>query len=281
MSAITRPGCDASTTTRDAEVDRLGDVVGHEQHRVLGPLPDREEEVLHRAPGLRVERAERLVEQQDVGLGRERAGDRDALAHAARELVGRVVGELGEPDDAEQLLHPLARWALRMPTHSSPNATFSRDRAPRVEAVGLEHHAAVGPGTDDRLVVDLDRARGRHVEPGDDVEQRRLPAAGRPDQAHELPVGDLEVHVVDREHRVLCGTPSPASVTSSFTTPRAMHDVPVGASRRSTTRRSRPGPRRHPVAQPAEEQVARDPDDREHDEDAKIWSTCRNRCDAR
>ena len=60
----------------------------------LRALPDREQEVLHRPAGLRVERAERLVEQQDVGLGCEGARDRDPLAHPARELVGRVVGEL-------------------------------------------------------------------------------------------------------------------------------------------------------------------------------------------
>ena len=44
--------------------------------------------------GLGVERAERLVEQQHVGLGGERPGDGHALAHAAGQLAGQRVGEL-------------------------------------------------------------------------------------------------------------------------------------------------------------------------------------------
>ena len=35
----------------------------------------------------RIERAEGLVHQQDVGIGRERAGEADALLHPAREVV--------------------------------------------------------------------------------------------------------------------------------------------------------------------------------------------------
>ena len=41
----------------------------------------------------RVESAERLVEQQDAGLDGERAGERHALALAARELRRIAVGE--------------------------------------------------------------------------------------------------------------------------------------------------------------------------------------------
>ena len=50
---------------------------------------------------LRVERAEGLVHEQDVGAGGERAGDRDALPHAARDAVGIGVGEVGEADERE------------------------------------------------------------------------------------------------------------------------------------------------------------------------------------
>ena len=53
---------------------------------------------------LRVERAERLVEQQDLGAVRERAGERDALLLAAGELAGHARPEPGEVDELEQLL---------------------------------------------------------------------------------------------------------------------------------------------------------------------------------
>ena len=53
--------------------------------------------------GHRVEGAERLVHQQDVGVLGERPGHRRALAHAARELVGTLVGEPVEVHRLEQL----------------------------------------------------------------------------------------------------------------------------------------------------------------------------------
>ena len=46
----------------------------------------------------RVERAERLVEQQHLGLDRERPGERHALPLAARELGRVAVGEVLDLD---------------------------------------------------------------------------------------------------------------------------------------------------------------------------------------
>src|ERR1700733_4831093 len=60
--------------------------------------------VAEQHPGLLVERREGLVHQQDLRLGRERARDRDALAHAARELRGMTALEAGEPDQPHHLL---------------------------------------------------------------------------------------------------------------------------------------------------------------------------------
>ena len=84
---------------------RLGDRVGHEHDGGAGLGADAEQLGLHALAGHLVERAERLVhEQQPRALG-ERAGDRDALLHAAGELVGVVLREVGEPDELEQLGH--------------------------------------------------------------------------------------------------------------------------------------------------------------------------------
>ena len=55
---------------------------------------------------LRVERRERLVEQQHARLDRERPRERDALLHAARELVRIALAGVGEPDELEQLARP-------------------------------------------------------------------------------------------------------------------------------------------------------------------------------
>ena len=60
----------------------------------------------------RVERAERLVEQQHARLDCERARERHALALAARELRGIAVGEAVELHEREQLVHARADLGL-------------------------------------------------------------------------------------------------------------------------------------------------------------------------
>ena len=61
-----------------------------------------------------VERADRLVGDDEVRVERERPGDADALALAARELVRVALAEVGvEPDRREQLADPLVPLGLR------------------------------------------------------------------------------------------------------------------------------------------------------------------------
>ena len=54
-------------------------------------------------PHLRVERRQRLVEEQDPRLDRERSGERDSLLHAARQLVRIPLPRMSEADQLEQL----------------------------------------------------------------------------------------------------------------------------------------------------------------------------------
>ncbi len=74
------------------EHDRLVDVVGHEQHGGSVPAAQLAEQAVHLQPRERVERAERLVEQQQLRLAHERPGQCDALRLAARQGDGPGVG---------------------------------------------------------------------------------------------------------------------------------------------------------------------------------------------
>ena len=77
-----------------------------------GRDPDRALDLTDRAPqllaNLRVERAERLVEQQHPRLMRERACERDALLLAARQLARQPFVVAVERDELQQLGAPLA-----------------------------------------------------------------------------------------------------------------------------------------------------------------------------
>ena len=76
-----------------------------QEQRQAARAAQAEQQVQHLRAHRDVERRDRLVADEPGGLGRERAGDRDALALAARELVRVAVPEaLGgrEPDVLER-----------------------------------------------------------------------------------------------------------------------------------------------------------------------------------
>ena len=93
--------------------DRL--VVGHEQDRLTLRVQTPEQlEDLEAA--LRVERAGRLVGEEQRRLVRERPGDREPLTLAARQRVGRLVGLVADPEQVEQVAGPrLGRAAASCP----------------------------------------------------------------------------------------------------------------------------------------------------------------------
>ena len=77
---------------------------------------DRLELDLHLLAELQVERAERLVEQQDAGPIHERPGERDPLALAARELGGLAGVVALQADHPERLGDPRPALGARRPS---------------------------------------------------------------------------------------------------------------------------------------------------------------------
>ena len=78
-------------------------------------------------PDLGVEGAERLVEQEDARLDRERAGERHPLPLATRELVRITTGEALELHDAQQRHHALANLRSARPHPAGPHAQAEGD----------------------------------------------------------------------------------------------------------------------------------------------------------
>ena len=162
-----RPGRGDITTTRSERNTASG--IEWVTNTTAAPVSaaDARQLGLHPLARHLVERAERLVHQQQPRTLGERARDRDALLHAARELIGMPVGEVREPDqlrelgDARLALAPLPRRAARAA------ARCSRDRPPRQQAGLLEGDAVVlvparaGGGLAEDLEVPEVGCRGR------------------------------------------------------------------------------------------------------------------------
>ena len=99
-----------STRMRSAEKDRFVEIMGDEDDGDVDLASRFPEDAPACGARLCVERAERLVHQQDARLVGERADDCDALFHAAGQLMRIGVGEFLEADE----LQPLQRLASRL-----------------------------------------------------------------------------------------------------------------------------------------------------------------------
>ena len=91
-----------------AEARRLTHVVRDEHDGEPCLAPHVLELVVQQVARDGVERAERLVHEEDIRVLREGAGERDPLAHAAGELVGPLLREAAEVHEVEQLERPRA-----------------------------------------------------------------------------------------------------------------------------------------------------------------------------
>ena len=148
---------------------------------------------LHLAAELQVERAERLVEEQHGGAVDECAGQGNALALAARELVRPVVCPLGQPDQLERIGDALLDLVLRPLLSLEPEGDVPRNVEMAEERVALEDHVhvpLVRRHVLDRLALEPDVALGGHLEAREHAKRRRLAAPRRPEQAEELALRD-------------------------------------------------------------------------------------------
>ncbi len=82
--------------------------------------------ILQMGAGERVQRAERFIHQQHFGLHRQRAGNADALLHAAGDLAGPLVERVphlhplqvvNNPLPALRLIHGFAKYLIHRQRH--------------------------------------------------------------------------------------------------------------------------------------------------------------------
>ena len=84
--------------------DGFIDIVGHEQHAEAVLAPEVKQQRAHAQPGQRVEGPERLVEQQQVWLGDQRAGQRNPLRLTAGQRQRPHLGAVGEADVGQRTI---------------------------------------------------------------------------------------------------------------------------------------------------------------------------------
>ncbi len=113
---------------------------------------------------------------------------------------GKPPVEAGQTDELEVLTRPAGDLGRRQLLHPQAERDVLGDGHVREQGVVLEDGvdvALVGRQVVDRPALDAQLARGHRDEPADEVEGRRLAAAGRSEQAEELARLDDHRHVVE------------------------------------------------------------------------------------
>ena len=176
-------------------------VVRHHDGGHAEPALQRLDLVAQAQPHARIERGERLVEQQQAGRGRERARERDALLLAAGELHRIFLALLRQADQRQQFGDARLDRDARLALIDEAVADIRRDTQVRKQRVGLEHDAEIARGrrqVRDVAPGDLDHALVLRIEAGDRAQQRGLAAAGRPEEADEVALLHVERDVLER-----------------------------------------------------------------------------------
>ncbi len=151
-------------------------------------------------PDFGVHRAERFVEQQDVRLGGEGAGDGHALALPAGELVRMPLFQALEAEKFEQFLDTrFAIFALPVFDFQAEGDVIEDGHALE-EGVVLEHEpdvALLHGHIVDLLAMDEDVAFGGRFQTGDHAQNGGLAAAAGAEQRHEFAVFDFKIDLAD------------------------------------------------------------------------------------
>src|SRR6516164_2447114 len=157
--------------------------------------------VLQHHAGLRIDRRERLVKQENVRIDRQRACQRHPLAHAARELMRVMRAEFRELEIGQQALGAALALLYRQTLNFDTEHDVLGHRAPWQQQVLLQHEGDLRIGTGDPLAIDERVALAWRGEPRADIEKRALAAAGRPDQRYNLAIANCETYAAHGRER--------------------------------------------------------------------------------
>ena len=152
------------------------------------------------AAQLGIEVRQGLVHAEHRRLADDRASQSDTLTLTAAELTGLAVEIVAEAQRFGRRLGLDATIGLRLTAHLQRELDVGLHGLVRVQRIALEDHrhvAQLGLDIVDLGVADEDVTAGRRLQSGDHPQQCALPAAGRPEQDHEVVILDVDRHVVD------------------------------------------------------------------------------------
>ena len=191
-------------------------VVGDEEHREVEALLELFQKLEHLFLHRNVECRDRFVGDEQRGFERERAGDADALALAAREFMRKPVRRARI--EADELEKPFRLFEGELAWNAGRDRTVRDARADaparieRGERI-LEHHLDTAPAFPqlpppqlrEVRAADPNAARVGSEEPGDQAGDGRFSRTGFADEAERFSSADGEAHIAHRVDDALAG----------------------------------------------------------------------------
>ena len=171
------------------DADRLGgEVISGPQGHQFGP------QVLR---GQHVERGERFVHQQQVGLKNQRAGEPNALPHAAGKLFGISGFEAVQADHVDRVERTFPALRGRDPSGGKSEFDIVLNGQPWHQRKGLKYQRRPRVGAVEFGAAVAHGAAGRRDEPGDDPEQRGFTRSGSAQQGNDFTGAQLQIDGVE------------------------------------------------------------------------------------
>src|SRR3954471_4397269 len=179
-------------------------VVGDHDERAAGLVDRLPQQSQHSAARAGVERARGLVGEHDARLSDKRPGNRDTLLLAARELRRAVAAALLEPDAAEDVVDDRAGQAGAGEPRRERDVLLGREGGEQGEGLEDEPDAFAAQARErpfveaaELLLVEPHATLRRPVQPGGELQQRRLAGARRPHDRGERAAGHGERDAVE------------------------------------------------------------------------------------
>ena len=174
----------------------LADVLRGHEDRAPAILTELAEPLPELGPQDRIDPCRRLVEKQDRRVVDEAGGERQPSLHPARHLTHSLVAVLRQLHPLQQLTQAPAATKAQ-PVHRGMKAEVLPQRQLREQRRDLRQVAdplplAIGEPSG-RRAVDRRPSLRRLVQPGEQPDRGRLPAAARSDEADDAPGGDLKI----------------------------------------------------------------------------------------
>ena len=159
-----------------------------------------DELALHVLPELQVERRQRLIEEQHLGLVHDGARDGNTLLLPARELRHLGVLIAVEVDEFQRIADLVADIAFILALDAQAERDIIRDIHMRKQRILLEnriHLTLLRRHLRDILSLEQDAALIRCLKAADKPQERRLSTAGRSQQGHELILMHRQIQILE------------------------------------------------------------------------------------